>query len=128
MMTSMRIDDDLKKDCDAVFKDLGLSMTSAVTLFLQQVRKQRAIPFIISCNPQLPVGYADRQEFDLCCKKTNRSSSRGRVSLSGLRARGRIAERYFQEMRDANDHEWTLDEINAEIAASRRERHARSGV
>ena len=103
-MTSMRIDDDLKKDCEAVFNDLGLSMTGAVTLFLQQVRKQRAIPFVLSCNPQPIWGRA------------------------GLRERGRVAERYFQEMRDANDREWTLDEINAEIAASRRERHARAGV
>ena len=117
MMTSMRIDDDLKKDCEAVFNDLGLSMTGAVTLFLQQVRKQRAIPFVLSCNPQPIWGRAGANP-----------GTRGRVPLPGLRERGRVAERYFQEMRDANDREWTLDEINAEIAASRRERHARAGV
>ena len=121
-MTSMRIDDDLKKDCEAVFNDLGLSMTGAVTLFLQQVRKQRAIPFVLSCNPQPIWGRAGANPA---------VSVRRALPMNvnqGLRERGRVAERYFQEMRDANDREWTLDEINAEIAASRRERHARAGV
>ena len=122
MMTSMRIDDELKKDCEAVFDDLGISMTGAVTLFLQQVRKQRAIPFVLSCDPQ-PIW-------------RGAGVSRGRLgsitsarwAIPGLRERGRVAERYFEEMREANDREWTLDEINAEITASRRERHARAGV
>ena len=62
MMISMRVDDELKKDCEAVFADLGLSMTGAVTLFLQQVRKQRAIPFVLSCNPRPLAVYSEPRE------------------------------------------------------------------
>ena len=108
MMTSMRIDDDLKKDCESVFNDLGLSMTTAVTLFLKQVRKQRAIPFVLSCDRYAPSFY---------------SATRYSVRL---RERGRIAERYFNEMREDNEREMTLEEINAEIAAARRERRERA--
>ena len=39
--------------------------------------------------------------------------------------RSRMARRYAAEMRNANEREWTMDEINAEIKAARRERKAR---
>ena len=49
MTTTLRIDDKFKADCDAVFSDLGINMTSAITLFLKQVVRTRGIPFEISC-------------------------------------------------------------------------------
>ena len=51
MTTTLRIDDKLKADCDNVFDNLGLNMTSAITLFLKQVVRTRGIPFEISCVP-----------------------------------------------------------------------------
>ena len=51
MTTTLRIDDKLKADCDTVFADLGINMTSAITLFLKQVVRTRGIPFEISCMP-----------------------------------------------------------------------------
>ena len=51
MTTTLRIDDKLKADCDIVFDDLGINMTSAITLFLKQVVRTRGIPFEISCMP-----------------------------------------------------------------------------
>ena len=53
MTTTLRIDDKLKTDCDAVFDDLGINMTSAITLFLKQVVRTRGIPFEISCMPYI---------------------------------------------------------------------------
>jgi DNA-damage-inducible protein J len=53
MTTTLRIDDKLKADCDAVFSDLGINMTSAITLFLKQVVRTRGIPFEISCMPYI---------------------------------------------------------------------------
>ena len=103
MPTTLRIDDNLKRDCEVVLEDLGLSMSGAVTLFLKQVVKQRAIPFIISCDRRPCYDYAS-------------------PSIASLRERGRIAQRYAAEMRDSCGREWTMDEINAEIAAARRER------
>ena len=53
MTTTLRIDEKLKADCDAVFSDLGINMTSAITLFLKQVVRTRGIPFEISCMPYI---------------------------------------------------------------------------
>lgn len=53
MTTTLRIDDKLKADCDAVFSDLGINMTSAITLFLKQVVRTKGIPFEISCMPYI---------------------------------------------------------------------------
>lgn len=53
MTTTLRIDDKLKMDCDSVFDDLGINMTSAITLFLKQVVRTRGIPFEISCMPYI---------------------------------------------------------------------------
>ena len=42
-----------------------------------------------------------------------------------LAERGSIAQRYAAELRDTSEHEWSMDEIEAEIKAARRERKAR---
>ena len=106
MTTTLRIDDSLKRDCEVVFADLGLSMSGAVTLFLKQVVKQRAIPFVISCDRRQPCDYQPRP-------------------MANLNERGRIARRYAAEMRESSEREWTMDEIDAEIAAVRKERRER---
>ena len=106
MTTTLRIDDGLKRDCDAIFDDLGLSMAGAVTIFLKQVVKQRGIPFVITCDRQTSVGHLEN-------------------TAVMLAERSRMARRYAAEMRNANEREWTMDEINAEIKAARRERKAR---
>ena len=103
MTTTLRIDDGLKRDCEIVLNDLGLSMSGAVTIFLKQVVKQRAIPFIISCDRRAPY-----------CQSAQSSTG-------NLNARGRIAMRYAAEMRDSSEREWTMAEIDAEIAAARKE-------
>lgn len=43
----VRMDADLKKATEATLKSMGLTMTSAVTLFCRQVVNQRKIPFEI---------------------------------------------------------------------------------
>lgn len=42
-----RVDDKLKLQSEYVLRSMGLSMTSAINLFLQQVVTQRKIPFEI---------------------------------------------------------------------------------
>ena len=100
MTTTLRIDDNLKQDCDAIFKDLGLSLSGAVTLFLRQVVKQRAIPFAISCDKVPSFGYYPS-------------------NVMPIAERAEKAKRFAAELREASAREWTLDEINAEISASR---------
>jgi len=48
---SMRMDDDLKKQAEALFDDLGLSMSAAFTVFVKQSLRQGGIPFEITTNP-----------------------------------------------------------------------------
>ena len=43
MTTTLRIDDTLKRECDKVFDELGLNMTSAVTVFLRIERHGKAV-------------------------------------------------------------------------------------
>ncbi len=57
MTTTLRIEDGLKRECDAIFEDLGITLSGAVTMFLRQVVKQRAIPFALSCDRLPQFGY-----------------------------------------------------------------------
>ncbi len=45
MTTTIRIDNQLKKECDQIFDDIGISFSGAVNLFLKQVSITRSIPF-----------------------------------------------------------------------------------
>ena len=108
MTTTLRIDDVLKNECDDVFARLGMSMTSAITVFLKQVVRTRRIPFEISC-----ADYDDG--------RNGRNLSLSPRRLEALRALEEIrADRIARDER-----EWTLDEINAEISASRSDRRKR---
>ena len=42
---NFRIDDDTKRAAEALFKSLGLTMSSAITVFLNQSINERGIPF-----------------------------------------------------------------------------------
>lgn len=44
-MIHARIEPNLKQETEKMLSDLGLNMTQAITLFLQQVRLQRGLPF-----------------------------------------------------------------------------------
>lgn len=45
---SIRMDANLKKRADELFADLGLNMTTAMTMFLRQSVRKQAIPFEIA--------------------------------------------------------------------------------
>ena len=45
---NIRIDDSLKERADNVFEELGLTMTTAVNVFIRQVVRQGGIPFEIT--------------------------------------------------------------------------------
>ena len=48
--TSIKIDPVLKKESQELFESLGLSFSSAITIFLSQAVREQAIPFRIG-NP-----------------------------------------------------------------------------
>jgi len=50
-MVNFRMDEELKKSMEQVCKEMGLSMTTAFTIFATRVRKEKRIPFEVSADP-----------------------------------------------------------------------------
>ena len=49
---NIRIDDNLKKDGEILFREMGLSFSSAISMFVSQAVRERAIPFhVIARKP-----------------------------------------------------------------------------
>ena len=96
---SIRIDRDLKNEADQMFNALGMNLTTAITVFVKQAVMLKRIPFEIAL-------YDDEKE-----------ASR----LEAIEALDRIQKNSVINGTD----KMTLDEINAEIAAARKERRER---
>ena len=47
---NIRMDEDLKREFDALCGEMGLTMTAAFTVFAKAVTRKRAIPFDISAE------------------------------------------------------------------------------
>lgn len=50
-MINFRMDKELKQDMEEICADMGLSLTTAFTLFAKKVTKERKIPFEITADP-----------------------------------------------------------------------------
>ena len=61
----IRVDDDLKKKSDSLFKDLGTDTTSAIRIFLTQAVANNGFPFEIKRNPVDESPYAAMSEDEL---------------------------------------------------------------
>lgn len=48
---NIRVDDTLKKQAELIFSDLGLSLSTATTMFLKQVVRHNGIPFELRADP-----------------------------------------------------------------------------
>ncbi|SDD58647.1 type II toxin-antitoxin system RelB/DinJ family antitoxin [Peptococcus niger] len=48
---SVRMDDELKKNFDGVCNELGLTMTTAVTLLAKKMTRENRLPFEVSIDP-----------------------------------------------------------------------------
>lgn len=48
---SLRIDDDVKRGAEKTLNDIGLSMSTAINIFLRKVARERRIPFELSADP-----------------------------------------------------------------------------
>jgi len=99
---SIRIDSNLKNEADKVFNALGMNLTTAITVFVKQAVMQKRIPFEIA----LSTG----------------ESSNNRISMREAMA---ASERIWQRSVQNGTDKMTLEEINAEIAASRTARKIR---
>lgn len=50
-MVNIRMDESTKHDMEAVCKDLGMSMTTAFTIFAKKMGRERRIPFEVAVDP-----------------------------------------------------------------------------
>ena len=50
-MINFRIDENLKKEMEQICKEMGMSMTTAFTIFAKKVTKEKRIPFEITIDP-----------------------------------------------------------------------------
>jgi len=48
---TIRMDENLKKQAETLFDDMGLNMTTAITIFAKAVVRQNRIPFEIIADP-----------------------------------------------------------------------------
>lgn len=47
---SLRVDDDVKRGAEQTFDDIGLSMSTAINIFLKKVARERRIPFELTAD------------------------------------------------------------------------------
>ena len=50
-MVNFRMDEDLKKGMEQACSDMGMSMTTAFTIFAKKVTREKRIPFEVSADP-----------------------------------------------------------------------------
>ena len=50
-MINFRIDEKIKKEMEKVCREMGMSMTTAFTIFATKVTKEKRIPFEITADP-----------------------------------------------------------------------------
>ncbi len=50
-LVNIRMDENLKKDFDNVCSELGMSMTTAITIFAKKMSREHRIPFEVSADP-----------------------------------------------------------------------------
>ena len=60
--TNITLDPNLKKEAIELFSDLGLDLTTAITLFLKQSIINQGLPFSINRNPS-PDAYSRLQKY-----------------------------------------------------------------
>ncbi|MBS4008074.1 MAG: type II toxin-antitoxin system RelB/DinJ family antitoxin [Clostridium sp.] len=77
---SIRIDVQLKKQAEELFSDLGLNMTTAMTVFLRQAVRSQGIPFEISRVPNAET-IAAMREAETIARDPN---ARGYTDLDAL--------------------------------------------
>ena len=96
-VTQLRIDDDLKKQANAIFEELGLDFSTAVRIFLKRTVQQNGIPFSMT----LP--------------KKDYQATRAVRAMEQLSA----------EAEKNGTADMSIEEIDEEISAARRERAAK---
>jgi len=57
---NLRIDDTIKKNAEQACSDMGLSLSTAITIYLKKIGSERRIPFEITADPFYSVQNMER--------------------------------------------------------------------
>ena len=57
-----RVDPELKEQAESILDDLGISMSTAMGVFLKQIVLQKGLPFDIKLPKQQPIAYGALSE------------------------------------------------------------------
>ncbi|MEE0352897.1 MAG: type II toxin-antitoxin system RelB/DinJ family antitoxin [Treponema sp.] len=93
-LVQIRVDEDLKNEATSIFEQLGLDLPTAFRIFLKKSVEERGIPFSMRVNSE---------------KKA-------------LKQANNILKMANKEAKKNKIQNLTLDEINAEISAYRKEK------
>lgn len=68
---SVRIDSDVKRQCEALYKELGMNLTTAINVFLRQSLRTGGLPFDVTVNTPNAATIAAMQEAERLARDTN---------------------------------------------------------
>jgi len=89
---NVRVDEDLKRQAEAVFMELGMNLSTAMNLFLRSAVRYGGIPFDLRI-PQKPLGLESMSKAELDTKL-----EAGIVSMKA--GNGRPANEFFNELEE----------------------------
>lgn len=70
---NIRIDENLKKQSERIFEEIGLGMTSALTIFLKAVVRNNGIPFALELpNQKTLEAFKEVDDISSCKKKAKK--------------------------------------------------------
>jgi addiction module RelB/DinJ family antitoxin len=100
---NITLDSGLKDEADRIFNEMGMSLTTAIKVFLRKTVRQKKMPFEI---------FPPDNDF---------------IPVDMRSAMATLEQVWQNSVRNGTD-KMTLDEINAEIAAARAELRARENT
>lgn len=68
---SVRMDSDIKKQCEALYGELGMNLTTAINVFLRQSLRSGGFPFDVTLNVPNAVTIAAMQEAERIARDPN---------------------------------------------------------
>ncbi|MBR1662219.1 MAG: type II toxin-antitoxin system RelB/DinJ family antitoxin [Acidaminococcaceae bacterium] len=82
---NIRVNTELKKDAELLFADLGLNMSTAITMFLKSAVNHNGIPFEIKrvAREPLALGAMSTEEVDAELEKAHQDVLAGRTEPAG---------------------------------------------
>ncbi len=68
---SVRMDSNIKKQCEALYSELGMNLTTAINVFLRQSLRSGGFPFDVTLNKPNSVTLAAMKEAERLAKDPN---------------------------------------------------------